>query len=242
MTIKGTRQTCAFFLFRINSKGMWSLFFLNLIFIATSFSSTVISSQAGRLQDKMLTTRQVLLSAVIERAVSTANDSSVSIKDLNLNRPYSRGFVKQATAALIEWAVFFEAQSFGAAEVTDKEVRQAQTALQKKVKSDLEIKSVWSQLQPTEDEVKKAIERKLRSKKFIRFKIESSTLPITDKEAHEYFESHRLQFEDQPFEKFKPKIKELLSRQQVDRRIKDWFDLLHAKYKIKNELSVDKTL
>ncbi len=224
------------------------IIFLKLIFFVSAVGAVVpmtpthaaiISSQAGRVQNNFVTTRQVLMSAIVESALAektSLSPNQVNVSSLDLNKPKSREFIRQATAVLIEWAVFIEAQAFSSAEVSPAQVKQAKRNLKAKINASQQLRSRWSQIQPTDKEIQSLLERKLRAKKFIQFKIESSSLPVTDKEAHDYFESNRLQFEDLPFEKFKPKIKELISRQQVDRRIKDWFELLHSKYKIHNDL------
>ena len=96
-------------------------------------------------------------------------------------------------------------------------------------------KTIVLEVQPAE--TKKAIQRKLRAKKFIRFKADSSVVPVTNTEAREYFDNNRLKFGDLPFENFKENIKAYLSRQQVEQRLRDWFEVLQNKYKVKNALS-----
>jgi hypothetical protein len=212
----------------------------SFLILASVAQGAILSSQAGRVQNNYLTTRQVLMNALAESALDekrALTQNQVNISALDLNKPRSREFIRQTTAALVEWAVFIEAQSFSSAEITAAQVKKAKRDVVKKINANPQLRSRWNQIQPTDGEIQALLERKLRAKKFIQFKIESSALPVTDKEAHDYFEANRLQFEDLPFEKFKPKIKELISRQQVDRRIKDWFELLHSKYKIHNELA-----
>ena len=71
------------------------------------------------------------------------------------------------------------------------------------------------------------------SEKFIQFKTDSSLVPVTDEEAKAYFEKNKGRFGNLPFERFKVNIKRFLIRRQVDSRLKDWFDVLQRKYKIK---------
>ncbi|NJL24445.1 MAG: hypothetical protein HC902_04280 [Calothrix sp. SM1_5_4] len=53
-------------------------------------------------------------------------------------------------------------------------------------------------------------------------------------EAQKYFDENRLKFGNLPFEKLKENIKAYLSKNHVDRRLKDWFDVLLSKYQVKN--------
>ena len=216
--------------------GPFILFLISVL--PFQLEASVISAQAGRVQNEMVTTRAVLINAAIEKALGTqAVSRDINLSQLNMNRRASRELIQQTSATLIEWAVLFEAQAFGAAAVSEADVKKARRQLETKVQQNREIQAVLKKAQPTEEEILTILRRKLRAQKFIQFKIESSALPISDKEAFDYFEANRLQFEDLPFEKFKPQIKELLARQQTDRRIKDWFELLQAKYKIRNELA-----
>jgi hypothetical protein len=215
---------------------MYRLPFL-FAFLAVFLSAATISGQAGRVLNDPITSRYVLMSAIVEKVLGQSSSrTATELRELDLAQPRSREFVRQTTATLIEWAVDLEARAFSAAPVTAEQLSQAERQLNRQLNQNSQIKKRWQSLGPQPSEVKQLLERKLRAQKFIEFKIESSTLPISDKEALDYFESNRLQFEDLPFERFKAKIKELLSRQQVDRRLKDWFELLQAKYKIKNWL------
>ena len=83
-------------------------------------------------------------------------------------------------------------------------------------------------------ELRAQIKRKLQAKKFINFKADSSVVPVTDEEAERYFKENRSKFGAMPFENFKENIKTFLARQQVDRRLRDWFEVLRNKYKVRN--------
>ena len=95
----------------------------------------------------------------------------------------------------------------------------------------------WKSLAIVPKELETGLRRKLQAKKFIQFRAESSVLPVTDSEAQRYFEENRLKFGDLPFENFKENIKSFLSKNQVEKRLKDWFDVLLSKYQVKNLIS-----
>jgi hypothetical protein len=212
-----------------------SAFFLSFLMAVISAASAqtgsgkIINSQAGRVADHFVTTREVVANALIENALGRKNP----VKNLNLDKPNSREFVRECTAVLLEWAIFSESESSQTAVVSATDITEAQ----KKLMPVLKKNSQWSALKIESKELENMVGRKLRVKKFIQFKIDTSAVPVTDREAKEYFEANRLKFEDRPFESFKETIKGFLGRQQVDRRLKDWFELLQVKYKVRNYLA-----
>lgn len=197
-------------------------------------SAALISTNAGRVADMMLTTREVMMTHMIEIALYK-QDASAALASLKLraDRVHERDFVRETTSALIETAIFFEADSFTSnSQVDDKAIRK----LVKTAEAKLNKNKVWLELEPEPQEVFELVRRKARAKEFIKFKMDSGTIPITDKEAEDYFSNNRLKFENLPFDSFKDNIKNYLTKQQVDRRIKDWFELLQAKYRVRNYL------
>lgn len=145
----------------------------------------------------------------------------------------SMAFKKEVSATLLETTVFMESKNFKLAQVKASEVNKAYQDAMKR----LTRVPAWKALEVQAPEVREAIKRKLRAKKFIRFKADSSVVPVTNSEAREYFDKNRLKFGDLPFENFKENIKAYLSRQQVEQRLRDWFEVLQNKYNVKNALS-----
>lgn len=199
------------------------------VFSQPAFSAgKIISSQAGRVNRHVVTTREVAANAWVEYALGQKNQ----VKNLDLNEPKSKEFLRETTAVLLEWAIYLEAESFATSTVT----RAERASAIRIVKSKLKNQKKWRALRLESHELESLVERKLRAKKFIQFKVESSAVPVSDAEARQYFETNRLKFENLPFESFKETIRTYLSRQQVDRRLKDWFELLQVKYKVRNYL------
>jgi hypothetical protein len=189
----------------------------------------IINSQAGRVADHYVTSREVLANAIVENALGRNSPT----KNLRLDKPNGREFVRECTSVLLEWAIFNESESSQTALISDGEVK----ATEKKIAPILKKDSQWAALKIEPKELDALVARKLRAKKFIQFKIDTSAVPVTDHEAKEYFDANKLKFEDKPFETFKETIKSFLGRQQVDRRLKDWFELLQVKYKVRNYLA-----
>lgn len=194
----------------------------------TAGAAQIVSGQAGKVANVAMTTRQVAMHSLVENAMGRENQAN-----LDLGRTQSREFVRETTATLLEAAVYLEAQAFSAALIKPEEVRLAR----KKILAKLRNNRNWKSLEVSEREFTELLDHKLRAKKFIQFKVDSSAIPISEKEMKDYYESNRVRFDDQPYEKHKDNIRAYLNRAQVDRRLKDWFELLQAKYKIRNFLS-----
>ncbi len=129
--------------------------------------------------------------------------------------------------------VALEAQNFNVIQVLPEEV----TVAEKQVLKVFKDLKVWKGLEVSPKELATGLRDKIQSKKFIQFRAQSSVLPVTDGEAQRYFNENRLKFGTLPFENFKENIKSFLSRNQVDRRLKDWFEVLLSKYQVKNLIS-----
>lgn len=205
-----------------------SLFILAALGSTPAMAAQIISSQAGKVGNVSVTTRQVAIHSLLENAIGREDPVT-----LNLNQTKSREFIRETTATLVENAVYLEAVSFNTATVRDDEV----PPVKKKIMAALKNNKNWKALEVSDKELSEAIERKLRAKRFIQFKVDSSSIPISEKEMRDYYDSNRVRFDEEPFEKHKASIKDYLNRNQVDRRLRDWFDLLHAKYKIRNLLT-----
>lgn len=203
---------------------------ISILFLCglTANASQIVSGQAGKVANVAMTTRQVAMHSLVENAMGRENQVN-----LDLGRTQSREFVRETTATLLEAAVYLEAQAFSAALIKPEEVRLAR----KKILAKLRNNRNWKSLEVSESEFTELMDHKLRAKKFIQFKVDSSAIPISEKEMKDYYESNRVRFDDQPYEKHKDNIRAYLNRAQVDRRLKDWFELLQAKYKIRNFLS-----
>lgn len=197
-------------------------------FIGTAATPKVISTTVGRVGDRVVTSREVAISYLLEQALfSKGPIGKEAVKDL------MQKSVKDAVAGvLMEWVVYLEAQKFSSKKIEDDELLTAE----KKAVSKLKSVAEWKDLQVDHGELRQIIQRKLRSKEFIRFRIDSSYIPITDSEVRAYFEENRSQFGQLPYESFEKNIRAFLKKRQVEQRLKDWFDVLQRKYKVNRYL------
>lgn len=201
--------------------------FLGLL-LAVDGRAALVSKVVGTVSDKVVTSREVRLNYILERAVSGAGTGSVPA-DVD-----SEAFRKEVSQVLLEWMVYLEAQAFALADIGPEERRVADEKVSVLLKNSESLSGSWKTLAPTAAERDQLLLRKLRAKKFIRFKTDSSFVTVTDREALSYFQKNRVKFGSLPFEKFKESIKTFLSQQQADERLKEWFRILQKKYQVRH--------
>jgi hypothetical protein len=192
-------------------------------------AAELVSTGVGLVRGQVLTSREVQYSTLMETALYDKKPDG-KLKTLGLD---SKAFAKAVQDALLESVVALEAQSFNVMSVSPEELRTAERQVNRRLSGNRD----WKNLEVKPKELDSALRRKLQAKKFIQFRADSSVLPVTDVEAERYFQENRAKFGDLPFENFKENIKSYLSKTQVDKRLKDWFDVLLSKYQVKNLIS-----
>jgi len=199
---------------------------LVLVYSAISVhASELVSTGVGVVRGEVITSREVQIQNFIENVLSGQPKDKFKVLAID-----SKAFAKSVQDALLEAVVALEAQNFNLVQLSPEELTQAE----KKVTQTLKSVPAWKDLKVSQKELSEGIRRKLQAKKFVQFRAQSSVLPVTDVEAQKYFNENRLKFGTLPFENFKENIKSFLSRAQVERRLKDWYDLLTNKYQVKN--------
>ena len=192
-----------------------------LLFLLTSipaFSAVPLIRVLGETGDHVVTSREVELDIIVERV--TYDRSQKGQFDAHLER------------VLMEWAVFKEAESFGVSDVDNREIRQTVDQFLKNVAKS-KYASRWQQLEVKRQEIHKVIERKLRARRFIDFKVAASFVPVTDAEALSYYQKNRKEFGKASFAKVRGRVKELIRRERAQTRLQDWYKVLERKYDIK---------
>lgn len=190
----------------------------------------MISTTVGQVKDRVVTSREVLMHYFLDKALYGKTEELKKAQPPALE---SKAFSQQLTNHLLERVVYLESQNFPVAKVSGSETE----AAVKKALSRLQSHPEWRRLEPSGSEVRDAVEQMIQAKKFIQFKAESSTVPVTDTEAEQYYEENKLRFGSLPFENFRENIKAYLTRTQSDQRLKEWFEVLQSKYKVRNFLS-----
>lgn len=194
------------------------IFAFSLAFLLSlSVSAAVLVTETvGQVSDYVVTSREVQISLAI------SGNTEV--------RPGRPGFANAVTQVLLEQVVALEAENFNVSSVSEEELAAALARLEKTVAG----KSSWAQLEPSPEEVKRFSMRKLVAASFLKFKTSSMTSIITDQEAQAYYEKNRAKFGSAPFAEFRESIKTFLAQQQLEDRLRSWFEVIKRKYKVRN--------
>lgn len=204
---------------------LMALLFLSTIAMTLKVSAApMVTETVGQVADYVATSREVQIVTAIERVLFATKANSLEL------HPEQPEFRNAVTSVLLEVVVAMEAENFSVAGVSAKEIDEALGKVQKAVSG----KSFWSQLEVTEPELKKLITRKFIAKNFLKFKTNSLTGIVTDQEAEGYFEKNRLKFGNMSFAYFKENIKTFLAQQQLEERLRSWFEVIKRKYKVRN--------
>ena len=203
-----------------------------LVFCALSVAfqaeAALISKVVGKVSDHFITSREVEINYILERALTDSPRQFAEGKfDLT---PGSKQFRRELNGVFLEWVVELESQVFNVGHVEVSEIGVAKKQAMKRLKG---LKA-WSDLKVSPAELEKMLHKKLRAKKFIRTKADSSVVAVTEFEAKQYYDKNRANFGSLPFKVVKQKIQDYLKRTKVDERLKTWFEVLQRKYKVRS--------
>lgn len=195
---------------------------------------SVVTRAVGQVGDSAITSRQVILSGLIEQWTLALQDrpkATIPKEEklkwiLNLD---TEEFRTQLTRMMIDWIVSLEAENLNVADIEFGELQLRQT----RFLIEMAALPEWKGLGYSQAEVTAALRRKLRSRAFLQFKIETSGILVTDDEAKEYYDKNRAKFGNYGFSQFKGSIKEALTQQKLESRLKDWFEILKKKYRVR---------
>lgn len=108
-----------------------------------------------------------------------------------------------------------------------------------KIEKQLAARADWRRLEMSSEDLRRLYRQKLTAKNFIRLKTESMTGVISDAEAQAYFEKNRVKFGTLPFASFKDNIKSFLTQQQLEERLRSWFEIIRRKSRVREFQGVE---
>lgn len=202
-------------------------FLLPLLFSLNTMAATLVTQTVGQVAEHVVTSREVQIFMVIENILFPP---TTSLKGLYEVRPEQKEFRSAVTSVLLETVVALEAENFNVATIPDEELAAALAKIEKAVSG----RVYWTELEVSQAEIRKFTLRKLTAKSFLKFKTNSMTSIITDQEAQLYYDKNRVKFGSLPFASFKDNIKTFLAQQQLEERIRAWFEVIKHKYKVRN--------
>jgi hypothetical protein len=205
---------------------------LLLIFLTISApvlaAHLIVNESVGQAGSHILTSREVQIASVIEHILYPNKDET----KLYEIKPEDGRFPNEVTSLLLETIVSLEADSFNVGKISDDEMKVALEKVEKATKG----KAYWDNLDVSSTEEKKRIAQKVLAKNFIKFKTESLNGIITDSDAQTYYEKNKAKFGSVPFPQVKENIRTFLSQQQLQERLRTWFEVIKRKYKARNFL------
>ena len=208
--------------------------FLLFIFAATNAQSAIgtqdrmVSKIVGELGTTkyFLTSREVQINNYLGQLLGQMNGSKKAVKVIGVQ---DKDFPNQTGDVLLEWAIYKDALDF------ESSLKSTDTQKELKyVQENTKSSSGWQGLEVSQDELKQILERKILVRKFMQLKSDSSKIPVSDAEAEVYFQKNRSKFGSLPFESFRENIKSFLQNAQTEQRLKNWYEVLNRKYKVRN--------
>lgn len=196
-------------------------------------AAAIVSATVGQVGHNVVTSRDVEISSIIEHwyllSKKTEKGSRPSANKEWLVDPKSEAFRKQLNTIMAELLIVAEAENFSVAQISPVEIHKESELMSEDLKSWPE----WTALEVSPLELEQHVGRHLRAKEFLKFKTESMGMQISDDEAKKYYDQNKVRFNNLPFENFRQSIKEFLISRDVEAKMKDWFDILRKKYKVK---------
>ncbi len=183
---------------------------------------------------------QLLFADTILNIVGTSADQVITSRDIEIDRIIESVLFNKplpelklhTDQVLLEYAIDKEAQIFALSRISKREVISELTRFQTQLSSKKDLFSLWKDLQVSRSELVSSIQRKLRAKKFIKFKEQSSLIPITDEEAVNYYQENKNNYDGTSFSNVSGQIKKALSQQRAKDRIDQWHLDLKNKHNI----------
>lgn len=206
-------------------KLLWPL--LLFAFSVSASAATLVTQTVGQVSEYVVTSREVQIAMVIEGVLFPSKGSAA--KTLIETRPGMADFRSAATTILLEAVVALEAENFNVATISAEDVAAAVAQVEKATAG----RAYWNELEVSPAELKRFVTRKLMAKSFLKFKTSSMTGIITDQEAQDYYDRNRVKFGSSSFDSFKENIKTYLAQQQLEERIRAWFEVIKRKYRVR---------
>jgi hypothetical protein len=209
---------------------MFKTFLTTLFFAISARAANVVTMTVGQVGEHILTSREVQISYVAEGLLFPSGKTAASFRELRLEDTEFRTAV---TSTLLEAVVALEAENFNVGTVADADVTAGIATIERATAG----KAYWANMEVSAAELKTFVLRKMVAKSFLRFKTNSMAGIISDQEALAYFEKNRVKFGNVPFAQYKDNIKNYLAQQQLEERLRSWFEVIKRKYKVRNFIS-----
>ncbi len=186
-----------------------------------------VTEALGQAGEVVITSRDIQLGHFIETFLTQYSEKSKIIKFKALEGETPE-FSQALGQSLLELVVQMEAENFSVGPVNNQEKEELMTKFIEATKNQFS----YAQFEFSQKEVDLIFYRKLRSRNFLKFKTETTGVNVGDEEIQQYFNKNSVKFSGISLSQVKENIRDLLSRQFVEAKLKDWFDILKRKYRV----------
>ncbi len=211
------------------------LFLLISLFSITGFAEPKVNQALAQVGTLIVSKRDVqILYAMTQIDLNKDNDDSKlkskkPVKKINLYLPEAE-MTEFLTQAVLDSMVAQESDSFLSKEVPlEEKVNAFAGHYQPLFVQDSQV----GPLKVESKEIHDLVLRKLKAQSFLKFKTESLVVLVSDEEIRQYFQKNRVKFGSAPLEAVKENIRQYLVTQQIQDKLKEWFEILKRKYKVK---------
>lgn len=205
--------------------------------VAKKDPGKVISKTLVSVGGQYITSREVLIGGVFEswllfQQVLKRKDSKIVTK-LNgkdwFLKSDSAAYVAQLNQLVLEALLVLDADQFSISKVSDEEIQAKADAFLLVVREMPD----WKSLEANEGEIRLMVSRKMRAQAYIQFLTDTRAQQVTDQDVQAYYQKNRVKFGQFPLADFKESIREKLTQQQQEERLRDRLDALRKKHKVR---------
>lgn len=179
--------------------------------------------------ESLVTKRDVVARRLMQTAMNDLKSSSVT----KGSESAQVGDSWALSQLVLEIVVAQEAGSLAMADFNEKDFRSELQKLKANLSISSSISSEWRALEISDKELELMFKSMMVAQTFLKLKASTSVVDISDNEAKLYFEKNRVKFASMPFEQFKETIKEYLAKEATETRVKEWFEVLKRKYRVR---------
>ena len=194
---------------------------LVLFFVISQLVFSIESRVAVEIGDQVFTSRYI----EIDRSIS---EYFIQNQKIKVSQQVKSIEVK-SQEFIIDWLIAQEAKNL---KLTSIQPLDIQKYLDEH-KTQIQALEMVKKLEPSDNEIKESIERVLVSDQYLKVKLQNLSSPISDQDIQNYFEKNKNLFDGKKIDNFKENIKVYLMQQQLQERLKSWYESLKRKYKVK---------
>lgn len=194
------------------------------MFCLPSFCLT--NTTLGQVGEEIVSTRDVEIHYMMIHAL-------YHYKSKPMNLPLTRRSLnKEISNFMLEEMVFQEAKSFALAKIAKKQIMKKSTQVLSRILGSSYAKN-WKAWKVETQELDQFVHRNLRSRKLIGVKRKSAEVLVSELEVDNYLKANSIKEDDQKNKMYRKTVKSFLGRKQGEQRLREWFQVLKEKYKVR---------